>query len=338
MTLLTRMSAVCLLLAATLHAEPQASQPSPAKIEPGTLSYEVVAVEGKVRVGPDTDTTLNINGPGWFTPKKGDRLGAGLQLRVPLRGRVKLSAVPADPPTVILVESMSNISISELAFKNGVATSRIKLGYGAIRAGVVESGTRSDMEIEAPTATLSKKGTDIFRFEYHDNRFTMSLTEQGRGKLLAMQNQSGRTGVPRFVTAGQFVTQNLVRAIDNVQFDRTININDQFGLIGNDKLFTLLNDHGGLAFLLPNGNNAGSLTNGQTGQTDTQKNGLKSPNQNANNVVSAVAAQTPVLNGGAFGIGQGNLPGLQNARTQFGARMNKTNATGNLSTGRSARH
>ena len=329
MKLLARASAICLLLAVVVRAEPQASQPA-AK----TLSYEVVDVDGRVHVGPESDASLNFNGPGWFTPKKGDRLGAGLQIRVPLRGRIKLSAVPADPPTVILIESASNVGISELAMKNGAATSRIKLAYGAIRAGVVESGTRSDMEIEAPTATLSKKGTDIFRFEFHDNRFTMSLTEQGRGKLMAMQTQAGNSGVPRFVTAGQFVTQNLIRAIDNIQFDRTINVNDQFGLIGNDKLFTLLNDHGGFSFLLPNGNNGTGFLSGQNGQTDAQKNALQSPNQNTNNVVSPVTHQTPTFGGGGFGVGQGNLPGLQAARTQFSSGRLKSNATTNLSAGR----
>ena len=337
MTRVICFSAISLLVSSAAYAEPQASQPV-AKPDAGALRYEVVAIEGLVRVGPETDSPINSKGPGWFTPKKGDRLGAGLQIHVPLRAKIKFAAVPSDPPTVVFIESMSNIAISELAIKDGAATSRLKLAYGAIRAGVVESGTRSDMEIETPTATLSKKGTDIFRAEYHDGRFNMMLTDQGRGKLQVVQNQAGGRGVPRFVTAGQFVTQNLVRAIDNVQFDRTINVNDQFGLVGNDKLFTLLNDHGGLAFLLPNGNHTNDALNGQNGQTDSQKNPFQTPNQNTNNVVSPVQQATPTVNGGAFGIGQGNLPGLQAARTEFGARMQKSSASGNPLLGRSVRH
>ena len=329
MTRTIRFIALSVCFAGVAYAEPQSSQPV-AKPD-GLLRYQVVQIEGKVRVGPDTDTSLNTNGPGWLTPKAGDLLGPGIQIRVPVRGRLKLSATPSDPPTVVLIESMSNISISELAYKNGVATSRVKLGYGAIRAGVVEGATRSDMEIEAPTATLSKKGTDIFRMEYHDNRFIMSLTDQGRGALQAMQFQSGRFGVPRSVTAGQFVTHNLVRAIENVQFDRTININDQFGLVGNDKLFTLLNDRGGFAFLIPGGGQGNELINGQS---DKQNNGLESPDQNTNNTLSPAGRRTATIVGGAFGIGQGNLTSLQAARTQFSTRIQKAGATGNpLSSG-----
>ncbi len=138
---------------------PSASRPAD---QSTTLHYQVVQIEGKVTVGPESDESLK--GPGWFTPKVGDLLGAGLQIRVPMRSTIKLTAIPQDPPTVIMIERMSNISISELCFQNGAAKSRIKLAYGAIRAGVAESGTRSDMEIEAPNATLSKRGTDIFRF------------------------------------------------------------------------------------------------------------------------------------------------------------------------------
>src|SRR5258706_2286825 len=91
------------LFASVTHAEPQAAQPAAKGPAAGTLRYEVVAVEGRVRVGPDSDTSLNVNGPGWFTPKVGDQLGAGLQIRVPLRSKIKFVAQPADPPTVMMI-------------------------------------------------------------------------------------------------------------------------------------------------------------------------------------------------------------------------------------------
>jgi hypothetical protein len=325
---MTRVICICtaiFLFASALHAEPQASQPAA-----GELRYQVIAVEGKVRAGPESDSSLNVNGPGWFTPKVGDLLGAGLQIRVPLRSKIKFVAQPADPPTVLMIESMSNVCISELAFKNGAATSRIKLGYGAIRAGVMEGQTRSDMEIEAPTATLSKKGTDIFRMEYHDRHFNMMLSDQGRGQLQAIQNQISGRSIQRFVTPGQFVTQSMARAIDNMKFSRSINVNDQFGLSGNDKLFTLVNDRGGVGFLIP-GNN-GNLQNNNHQATEKEQ----APDQNTTPVMQPFGRVIPAINAGAFGIGQGTLQGVQNARTQFGAaRLQKaTNATSNPQLGR----
>ncbi len=304
----TRILTAAILIAGlctTAFADGPATKPA---TEP--LRYEVVQTEGKVRVGPQNDESLNTDGPGWFSPKVGDKLGGGIQIRVPFRSKIKLVASPADPPTVLMIESGSNVSISELAFKNGAATSRIKLGYGAIRAGVSEGATRSDMEIEAPSATLSKRGTDIFRFEYHDGRFMMSLTEQGRGMLQAIQNQAGYQGgqLSRFVTAGQFVTQQLMRAIDNVQFDRQINVNDQFGLSGNDKLFTMLNDHG-LGFLLPAGLKPVNQIDGNLDGNQPIGDQQNVNNQyNQNNPFTQGPRPPPFVNGGDFGIGQGRLP------------------------------
>lgn len=319
------LSAVLLLLGISAIALADGPASKPATEE---LRYQVVQVEGGVKVGPETDESLNTNGPGWYKPAVGDKLGGGIQIRVPLRSKIKLVAMPADPPTVLLIESASTISISELAYKDGAAKSRIKLGYGAIRAGVSEGGTRSDMEIEAPSATLSKRGTDIFRFEYHDGRFMMSLTEQGRGMLQAIQNQSGYQNgqLSRFVTAGQFVTQQLMRAIDNVQFDRQINVNDQFGLSGNDKLFTLINDHG-LGFLLPAGLKPINIIDGNRDGNQPLGDPQNINNQtNQNNPLTQLVRPTPIVPGGDFGIGQGRLPIIRDTlqkRLNSGAEMGR---------------
>jgi len=324
MTRTTGILAVLLTIAAIGIAQadtpPAASKPAG---DDGSLRYEVTLVEGGVRYG-NADKCDPLKSEGWTKAKKGDQLGAGLIIHVPLRSKIKLVARPETPPTVILIESSSLITISDLHLKNNVATSRIKLGYGAIRAGVAEGGTRSDMEIESPVATLSKRGTDIFRFEYHDGRYMMSLSDQGRGMLQAIQNQMGAFQggqFSRYVTAGQFVTQRMLRAIDNLKFDRNIGMNDQFGLTGNDQLFTLLNDHG-LGFLLPPGNRPVNAIDGPQ-----EKEPSTGPDQNTvNSLVSPINKQPPFVLGGNFGIGQGNLPGIGGSRLQSGQvqRVNPT--------------
>lgn len=298
----------------------------PAAKADDSLRYEVIDLEGKVRYG-DAATCDPLKPEGWRIAKKGDLLGAGLIVHVPFRAKLKLVARPADPPTVMLFESGSLLTISDLHLKNGVATSRIKLGYGAIRAGVAEGGTRSDMEIEAPVATLSKKGTDIFRFEYHNGRFMMSLSEQGRGMLQAIQNQMGGYSggqVSRFVTAGQFITQQLMKTIDNVQFDRDININDQFGLIGNDRLFTLINDRG-LAFLFPTGNRPGNMLDGTNTNVNNPNTDTSNSLNNQNIPLTPAVSNNP---GGNFGIGQGGLPNLFSARQTPLSRNGPNNEVG----------
>jgi hypothetical protein len=287
----------------------------------GTLRYEILEVTGKVRYAPiGTDPKQDA---GWTQARVGDQLGAGLEVYVPpVRAAVKMAARPADPPTVVLFEPGTLVGITDLYLDKtkGVAKSRVKLAYGAVRAGVAEGTTRSDMEIESPVATLSKRGTDIFRFEYRSGRFTMSLSEQGRGIIQAIQTKAlGFGGLnqmrSRFVTPGQFVTQSMMRAIDNVQFERRVNIADNFGLQGLDEIFMLRNDHGGFAFLLPPGNSplnvTGAPTHGETGLpqgTDSQN------TQITNQLVPSLLMPTPHQSGGDFGIGQGTVPGIFDIR------------------------
>jgi len=303
----------------TDQAQPAQSATS-AKTDTGEqLRYEVTAVSGNVRFAPlGTDP---LQDAGWQKVNVGDKLGAGVQIHVPaIRASLKLTARPSEPPTVILIERGTLIGITELHLEKqqGVAKSRVKLAYGAVRAGVAEGATRSDMEIESPVATLSKRGTDIFRFEYRNGRFLMSLSEQGRGLIQAIQTHSGQFGGldrfrSRYMTPGQFVTQQMMRAIEGVQFDRTVNINDAFGLQGLDETFTILNSHGGLAFLLPQGGNMAGMWDGGGG---TQGLGDKQlgldPQAQAmlNQLFQALTPRTRSSPAGDFGIGQGQVPGI----------------------------
>ncbi|RIK66005.1 MAG: hypothetical protein DCC65_11230 [Planctomycetota bacterium] len=283
----------------------------------GSLVYEVVDITGRVKVGATGIDPLRDEG--WTPVQKGDMIRAGQQVRVGLRSRVKLVARPAEPPTVLLFDTASLINISELALQGGEAKSRMELAYGTIKAGVAEGEVRSNMEIAGPTATLSKKGTDIFSFDVQpDGRFFMGLSEQGRGLVQGIMTQAGAFGGTqvrsRFLTPGQWITQQMARAIDNVQFDRKVLVNDVYGLEGIDQLFTLLNDRGGISFMLPAGNSAWSFfgNNGQqAGPLTLPQTGLQGQD---NGTVAAFLNQglQPVRhnNGGDFGIGQGQVPGV----------------------------
>lgn len=305
----------------------QPSQPNAAPVKADAadeLRYEVTAVTGNVRFAPiGTDP---LQDAGWQKARVGDLLGAGLQIHVPaVRSNVKLTARPSEPPTVILIERGTLVGVTELHLdkQQGVAKSRVKLAYGAVRAGVAEGATRSDMEIESPVATLSKRGTDIFRFEYRNGRFLMSLSDQGRGLIQAIQTHSGQFGGlnqwrSRYVTPGQFVTHQMMRAIENVQFDRTVNINDTFGLQGLDEMFTQLNNHGGLAFLLPQGSNMAGMWDG-TGQQGLAGQTLPFDQQAQtmlNQLFHNLTPQTRSSPAGDFGIGQGQVPGILDTRNK----------------------
>jgi hypothetical protein len=308
------LAAVLLMTVAAVAQTRDVPATRPAGKTDGSLLYQVVQVKGKVRIGP---TGLNpLLSKGWSRVQVGDHVGPGKQICVPFRGAVKLVACPAKPPTVILLERGTLLNFAELSLRGGVAKTRIELRYGAIRAGVAEGQTRSDMEIKAPIATLSKRGTDIFRFEYRNRRFVMSLTEHGRGMIQAIQMQSVAFGArarlrSRLVTPGQYVTHQMARAIDNVQFDRQINVGDMFGLQGLDQLATLLNDSG-LGFLIPQGTNL--VNHLDTVSPDGQLNEVPLFDPDASGIDATLARPafptTVHQNAGDFGIGQGVIPGV----------------------------
>ncbi|MBX3394386.1 MAG: hypothetical protein KF841_03360 [Phycisphaerae bacterium] len=281
------------------------SQPQPGE---ESLVYEVVEIAGKPLVGP-IGTNILKDYAQWRPIQVGEALGRGQQIHAPARAKVKMVARPADPPTVILVEPGSMVAIEDLAIRNGAAVSRLGLGYGAVRAGVAEGQVRSDMEIASPQAVLSKRGTDIFRLEYVNGRFRMSLSDQGRGMLQAVQLRYSNRGdvigmKSRLVTPGQQVTQRMAQAIDSMTFDRDININDVFGLVGNDRLFTMLNDRG-FGFLLPFNGTAAEIFGGPT---VTGQDGRK--NLFGTNPFSLPSQGVRSIRDGDFGIGQAGLPDL----------------------------
>jgi hypothetical protein len=140
-------SAVCApIYASEPGEEPQAIAPAG-----DGLRYEVVEVRGAAKWGalelrPDAEA-------GWQQVRVGDQYGGGIQIFCGLRSKVKLVQQPANPPTVIMVESMTLASIDELYRRQDEAVARLGLAYGAIRAGVAEGELGSNFQIRSPVAT-----------------------------------------------------------------------------------------------------------------------------------------------------------------------------------------
>jgi hypothetical protein len=172
-----------------------------------------------------------------------------------VRSAMKLIMEPATPETIIMIEQGSLISVDELFGARdpngkGVIVVRLGLAYGAVRAGVAESETRSDMEIRSPVATLAKRGTWDFRFfvESGTGNFQISLAE--RGLVQAIQNATGQRVT---IQPGQFVNQAMSRWIETMRFSRPVNVQDWYGLKGAELVFNL-NYQTGLGVVNPGGN------------------------------------------------------------------------------------
>ena len=302
-------------LAPAANPAPRTASTQPAQL-PGDQEYVFIVneFEGNVSTAPLGTDALSSN---WMPVQVGDRIGRGMVIRTSLKSKVKLVGVPADPPTVMLIEPGTVLAFEDMVVRNSRQQVRMSLSVGAIKAGVAESGdVRSDMEIRTPTGTLSKKGTDIFRLEYQNGRFRISLSQQGRGLLQAIQYRFGSSGNvigsrSRFVTRGQFVTQEMFKAIDHVKFDRNVNVNDLIGQTPNE-LLTLLNNRG-LAFALPFGGNLANFLGSPTMQpTDGDTGGM-------NGLTGTRIGSVRRRGEGDFGVGQTVLPG----NPLFGANNRK---------------
>ncbi len=288
----------------TASAQATSQPTSTAGGEP--MYYVVQDVDGKPMYSSVSTDATSAGDSNWKVIKVGDRLGSGVKILVPVRAALKLVLEPSTPPMVMAFEPGTQVAIEDLALRNGVAVSRLALGVGAVKAGVAESGEiRSDMTISTPAGTLSKRGTDIYTVEYQNGRFRMSLSDQGRGLIQAIQLKFGSQGQllgtrSRFVTRGQFVTQEMFKAIDHVRFDRNINVNDLIGLTNNEAL-TILNNRG-FGFVLPIGENTVNILGSPNMQTPDGGTGLM------NGVTTVGIGRATPRREGDFGVGQTLLP------------------------------
>lgn len=239
-----------LLLPALALAQNPASGPA----EPASPDFHLRILELKGRAFKGAATADPKQKEGWTQLKVGDQLGRGDQLSTSLRSTVKLVLEPATPPTIIVIDRATLLSIDELVGAKDAAgldsvVTRLGLAYGSIKAGVAEGKVRSDMVIESPVATLAKRGTWGFSFyvERGTGRFEMWLAD--RGIIEALQLNSGLRVT---LLPGQSVDQLMSKWIDNARFLRTVNFQDWKGLKG-DELAFLMGNPTGLSVLSPGG-------------------------------------------------------------------------------------
>jgi hypothetical protein len=208
---------------ATLFAQPATtSQPtSRPALPPGAaaITAEVLEVRGDCQhaaVGSDA----------WQPCKVGDEYAQDTQIMTGVRSSLKLRVGKDDTHTAMVIEPATKTLIREAHATNDTKKVRIGVGYGRIRAGVVEGGLKSDFTVESPVATLSKRGTWNFGLAYErgTERFEIFLLDQG---LVEAFHKA--TGTRRHVLPGTLVSEVMRRWLDESQMQRNVPIPDLFG-------------------------------------------------------------------------------------------------------------
>jgi len=222
-----------------LETRPTATAPAEQE-GPAAVAVRVV---GKVLSAP----VVPLGGvPQWTPVREGQRLAAGTQLRTGIRSSVLLQF---GDNVIVQVDRVTSATIAQFYQTARQQSIRIDLGYGAVRAGAVEGMIESDMTIQTPVATLTKRGTWGFGLEYEavTGRFRAFLADRG---LIDVINQL--TNQRQSLAPGQYVTQAMIHWIQTAKFDRTVPIQDVFGLTRTETEFQAYQGDG-MGVLQPGG-------------------------------------------------------------------------------------
>jgi hypothetical protein len=181
-------------------------------------------------------------------------LPAGSVVRTQLRSKAVLAF---GEDSVVVIEPATLANIDQFHRSGDTKKIELGLGHGTLRAGVQETTLRSDMTIETPSATLSKRGTMDFGISYEPstNRFRIFLAKEGL--VEAIHRTSGES---RLVRPGQYVTQAMVAWIDTLTHDRWVPVVDTTGLTDAEQIFQTVQSSG-LATVQP-GDGANRFTIG----------------------------------------------------------------------------
>ena len=160
---------ICILIAVVLvlhcaatvsfaqeEAEPakdEKAKPAP-KPEGGIVT--ITEAKGSVEVRPSADKS-------WVKAKVGMKLGPDWWISTGLQGQAVLRF---EDNSEIVVQRLTEMTISEFSRTPETVKTRLKMKYGAVRIHVKKGTAANDFKVSCPTATASVKGTKIEEFSY----------------------------------------------------------------------------------------------------------------------------------------------------------------------------
>ncbi len=221
-------------------ATAEAKSPA-ASSEARPLSALVIEVEGSVdwaKVGVSPLAT-----EGWTVVKLNDRLESGTQIRTGLRSHVNLKF---GETTVAGLRSVTFASLDQLHRSANVEHVHIGLGYGTVRGGSSEGEFRANVTVDAPIATLAKRGTEGWQMEVEPGtgRFRVSLADHGL--VEAIQKLGQDRSRSRLVRPGEYATDTNIANMWIKQdiFNHNVTFYQPESITEADAEFTLTNTEG----------------------------------------------------------------------------------------------
>ena len=223
------------------NAEPLTTQPA---LPPGAtaITARVIEVRGDVQHAA-------LDSTDWQPCQVDDEYPQETVILTGLRSSVKLQIGTDDTYTVVVVEPASKTLLAEAYATTDTKRVHIGVGYGQIRAGVVEGGLKSDFTVASPVATLSKRGTWDFGLFYERGTDRFSIFLLDHGLIEAFHRATGET---RRILPGEVVTQIMRRWADEAQIRGNVAIPDLLGQGDMEVAFSRMQQDG-LRILNPEG-------------------------------------------------------------------------------------
>ncbi len=196
-----------------------ASQPATAPAGARPIFAEVIEVHGDVRAAP-------LGTHAYKPVRLHDQLPPGTRLLTGIRSSVKLRIGQGQPYTCVLVEQVGLTVLSEAWRSRQLKKVRIGVGFGRIRAGVAEGGIESDLTIDCPVATLSKRGTwgIMLYYERATDDFEAGLTDRGLIEVIDRLKAQRRTVAPH-----ELVNAAMRRWLDQAPMHFNVPVADVLG-------------------------------------------------------------------------------------------------------------
>ncbi|KPJ56423.1 MAG: hypothetical protein AMS16_02435 [Planctomycetes bacterium DG_58] len=136
--------------------EPTKAEKAKPAVEPKGATVTIAEAKGSVEVRPAADKP-------WTKAKVGMKLGPDWWISTGLQGQAVLRF---EDNSEIVVQRLTEMTISEFSRTPETVKTRLKMKYGAVRIQVKKGTAANDFQVSCPTATASVKGTKIEEFSY----------------------------------------------------------------------------------------------------------------------------------------------------------------------------
>lgn len=192
-------------------------------------------VKGTVQVADAGVSPLTDEG--WHDIKANDGIPAGKQIRTGKRSSVTLrfgdtTYISIVTPTFAAIETFYKTATEE--------TVRMGLGYGTIRGGSYESEVESNVVVDAPTATLAKRGTDGWQITVSPGAGAYEISLAREGLVEALQKVRSDERRSKLVRPGEYATNDNIATlwINQARYDRNINYVEPEWVSASDTAFS----------------------------------------------------------------------------------------------------